>query len=163
MLFKRKVSVNEYCTTRFDLLFSAEQAERWLEIKRSSPDPVIAAIGAEFYLKHLRAVHFLLLSMAVRERYAWESDIMMGLDVCSRRYLESHKSTYEGNLAELYYQRYRRSNTLPKNRLFETAEFMLDCLCDEKCSQESVLALQEQLDSACASFRADFREIKLIP
>ena len=133
MLFKRKISVEEYCKTRLDLLFSEEQAERWLQLKKSNLDPTIIAIDDDLFLTHMRAVHIELLSMVVVKKYAGSYKILMEMSMFIRKYLNEHKQLIVESLQDIYSQAIGSS---PIDGILAMTCCMLENICQNQCAQK---------------------------
>lgn len=158
MLFRRKLSVSEYCATRLDTLFSTQQTELWLQLKQSWSDRAVATAADDFYLTNLRAAHIEVLSMAVAKKYA---DIYMSLEMekSITIFLDNHHQSAIKDLLPLYN---RALASLPSDGILGIAQFFAAQVCHNNCSQDTVLAFAAQLYAALESIRQDFKFIKLI-
>lgn len=158
MLFKQKISVSDYCRTRIDLLFSVEQAELWLQLKRSCPDHAIVAISDNLYLTHLRAVHIELLSMVVTKKYMPNLDRVMQMSEFIETYLDNHNQLEIKSLLRPY----SRALGSPIDGILAIVQSMMAYICQNQCKQETVFAFRELCYGAVQSIRADFKEVKLV-
>ena len=157
MFFKRKISVSTYCSTRLDLLFSAEQADRWLQLKRSWPDPAVVGVDDDLYLAHLRAAHIELLSMVITKQYR-------NINLCMEAgtFIEKYLNDRNVSKIKTLIQQYNRAlGSSPIDSILAMAQSMASYLCQNECSQESILAFREQFYAAVESYRSDFKEVKL--
>jgi len=158
MLFKQKISVSDYCRTRLDLLFSSEQAELWLQLKRSFSDNAIVTVNDDLYLTHLRAVHIELLSMVVTKKYMPDLDIVMQMSDFIETYLDNHNELEIKSLLRLY----SRALASPMDGILSMVQSMMDYICQNQCKQETVFAFRELCYGVVQSIRADFKEVKLV-
>jgi hypothetical protein len=158
MFFKRKISVSTYCATRLDLLFSREQADRWLELKHSWPDPAIVGIDDNLYLTHLRSAHIELLLMVITKKYMPNLDICTQASTFIEKYLDDHNALMIKNLIDLYHRALASS---PIDGVLAMAQALAYHICQSQCSQETIHALGGQLYGAVESYRSDFKEVKL--
>lgn len=160
MFFKREISVSAYCKTRLDLLFGENQAQLWLRLKQSWPDYKNLSVSDHLYLAHLRAAHIQILSMIVIKKYASNLDIFIELDKFIDNYLDEHNESYIKELLPLYSKALGSS---PIDGILAIAEFMANCIYQDKCSEETILSFRAQLYGAIHSIQADFKEVKLLP
>jgi hypothetical protein len=159
MFFKRKISVDEYCKTRLDLLFSDQQAQVWLQLKQSWPDFKYLSISDNLYLSHLRAAHIEILLMVVIKKFALRNNIYDEVEEFIDNYLNEHNESNIMDLLPLYSHALGSS---PIDGVLVMAKFMADCLYQGKCSQETILSFRVQLYGAIDSIRADFKKVKLV-
>lgn len=159
MFFKRKISVSEYCTTRLDLFFSSQQTELWFQLKQAWPDDAVVTANDDLYLTHIRAAHIEVLSMAVTKKYA---DIYISIEMGKfiNNFLDHRAQSTIENLLPLYS---RALASLPSDGILGIAQFLAEQICQNNCSQDTVLAFGAQLYGALESIRADFKQIKLVP
>lgn len=160
MFFKRKISINEYLTTRLDLLFSAEQAERWLEVKKLCGDEAFAGIRDDLYLMHLRAAHIQLLYMVVIKRYYRDLDLLFGIEAFIDQYLDGRNEP----LIKLYLDLY--SDALGSSAIdgvLAMTGAVMESLCHNACCRETLFGFRSLFYGAVASIRADFKQVKLVP
>src|SRR6266545_4202585 len=73
MLFKKKVSVEDYCTQNFKPLFSRERETTWEALRRACNDSALSAVEAELYYKHLRAVFIQLMLIGVAKNCSMDA------------------------------------------------------------------------------------------
>jgi hypothetical protein len=159
LLFKRNITINEYLTTRLDLLFSSEQAERWLELKRACGDKVVSDLEDDLYLMHLRAASIVLLSMVLTKKYFRNDDIMFSMSMFIDKYLDHRNEPLIKHFIDLYSQAMGR---IPTDGILAVAFAMLEYLCQHEYAQETLLGCREMFYDAVASFRADFKDVKLV-
>ncbi len=159
MFFKRKISVSEYCRTRLDLLFSSQQTELWLQLKQAWPDKAIVTANDDLYLTNIRAAHIEVLSMAVTKKYA---DIYISIEMSKsiNSFLDHHAQSTIKNTLPLYN---RALASIPQDGILGIAQFLAEIICQNNCSQDTVLAFGGQLHGALESIHADFKQIKLVP
>ncbi len=157
MFLKRKISVSTYCSTRLDLLFSTEQADRWLQLKRSWPDSAVTELNDGPYLAHLRATHIALLLMVLTKKCR-DINLSIEADTFIEKYLEENNASMIKNLIELY----NRALAAPVDGVLAIAQAMASYLCQNQCSQETILDFGRQLYGAVDSYSADFKKVKIV-
>ncbi|MGB5107111.1 MAG: hypothetical protein WBP29_02865 [Candidatus Zixiibacteriota bacterium] len=158
MFFKRKIPVSEYCTTRLDLLFSPQQAELWLQLKRSWPDISVVHASNDVYLTNIRAAHIEVLSMAVTKR---SRDIYVSVTMqrSIETYLDQHSYMTVKALLPMYA---RALASFPPDGILGIAHFLAESVCPSGYSEDTVIGFGGQLYGALESIRGDFKQVKLI-
>jgi hypothetical protein len=159
MFFKRKISVDEYCKTRLDLLFSDQQTQVWLQLKQSWPDYINLSASDHLYLTHLRAAHIEILLMVVIKKFALRNNIYDEVEECIDNYLNEDN---ESNIIDILplYSRALGSSSI--DGILSMAKFMATNICNDKCPQETILSFRVQLYGAIDSIRADFKKVKIV-
>jgi hypothetical protein len=160
MFFKRKISVDEYCKTRLDLLFSDQQTQVWLQLKQSWPDFKYLSVNDHLYLMHLRAAHIEILLMVVIKKFVLRNNIYDEVDEFIDNYLNEHNESNITDLLPLYSHALGSS---PIDGILAMANLIANSLYQDKCSQEIILLFRAQLYGAIDLIRADFKKVKLFP
>jgi hypothetical protein len=69
MLFKKRVTVPQYCETRLQLIFSPRQDDIWMELKRDTTDAALHRAGDQLFLDNMHAAHLQLMGVAIMKTY----------------------------------------------------------------------------------------------
>ena len=159
MFFKQKITASDYCKTRLDLLFSVEQANRWLDIKRVWPDPALVAADDDAFLTYLRGAHIELLSMVITKWY-----LMRNREVVSEsmRYIDEYLDDHDPSMKLLVDQYCHALASSPVDGPSGMVAAMMDWLCPKGCNQETFYGLRAQFQGAIDSYRKDFKQVKLV-
>ena len=65
MFFKKKVDIEDYCTSNLDALFSPEREATYERLREACADPALTAADRKLYFDHVRAVVIQLLHVAI--------------------------------------------------------------------------------------------------
>ena len=105
MFFKEKISIDLYLQTRLDLLFSNEQINRWLQLKKSLGEELLISVNDDLFLEHIEAAHIEVIYMVLSKRYADNSDIPLKMEDYIKFYLIKNNQSYINELLPLYSNR----------------------------------------------------------
>ncbi len=157
MLFKRRLSVDEYCTTRLNLLFSPQQADLWNSARLSSPDPVFRACAADTFLANMRAVHVELMALPIAKTYP----IVIGMEASDAidRYLDR---TGNGELRPLVQEYNQAFGSSPSDGILIMAQLFADRVAGGRLAQSTVRQVYEDMYVALRSLYDDFKKIRLV-
>src|ERR1039457_683099 len=111
MFFKKKVSVEDYCTGNFAALFSREREETWEALRQACNDSELSAVEAQLYYDHLRAVFIQLMSIAVAK--SCSMDASSDAHVFVMMYLKRHNHSEIDEIAKGYNQAFASSGLAP--------------------------------------------------
>jgi len=64
-LFKKKITIFDYCDEKFDLITSQEKEKNWIQLLEYCKDPVLDMIDKELYCENLRAVNLQLIGIGL--------------------------------------------------------------------------------------------------
>jgi hypothetical protein len=142
-----------------DLLFSSEQTECWLEVKRLCGDKAVADLREDLYLMHLRAAHIQLLSMVLTKKYFRNDDILFSMSIFIDDYLDHRNESLIKHYVDFYSQALGSSAI---DGILAMAGAMMESLCQHASTRETLFGFREMFYSAVASFRSDFKEVKLV-
>src|SRR5712691_6976433 len=109
MLFKTKVSVEDYCKGNLETLFSRERDAVWETLRQSRNDSALNAVEAQLYYKHLRAVFIQLMLIGVAKKC--RMDASMDAHVFVMMYLKEQNLSEIHEISKGYSQAFASSGT----------------------------------------------------
>ncbi len=158
MLFKNKVSVNEYCTKNLTPLFSTEREVTWEALRHACNDNQLSHVDAKLYYNHLRAVFIQLMLIAIAKNCS--------IDACSDAYVFVMMYLKDRNLIEIdqigngYNQAFA---TLGSDGVKEMVVHFARSLTGDELKEETGERLYVEFYSVLKLFFDDFKSLKLTP
>ena len=162
MFFKKKVSVEDYCTQNFTPLFSREREATWEALRRACNDSALSAVDAQLYYDHLRAVFIQLMLIAVTK--SCSMDASSDAHVFVMMYLERHDHSEIDQISKGYNQAFASSGLAPnRDGVAEMVAHFADMLTSDRMQQATIERLYIEFYGILKIFFDDFRSIKLVP
>ena len=109
MLFKKNVSVTDYCTGLLMPLFSQEREATWDGLRTRCNDAALNQTDKNLYYDNVRAVMFRLMQIAIAKNCHVESGVAARLFMDD--YLKKHGLTEIDSLSDEYNQAFGSSDT----------------------------------------------------
>jgi hypothetical protein len=109
MLFKKKISVTDYCTGKLTALFSQEREATWDSLRARCNDAALNQADKNLYYDNLRAIMVRLMVIATVKHCNWESDTATRLFISD--YLKKRNLTEIDSLSGEYSQAFGSSYT----------------------------------------------------
>jgi hypothetical protein len=162
MFFKKKVSVEDYCTRNFTPLFSREREATWEALRRACNDSAFSAVEPQLYYDHLRAVFIQLMLIAVAKNCSM--DASSDAHVFVMMYLKRHNRSDIDEISRGYNQAFGSSSLAPnRDGVAEMVSHFASVLTSDGLQQATVERLYVEFYAILKAFFDDFRSIKLIP
>jgi hypothetical protein len=162
MFFKKKVSVEDYCTQNFTPLFSREREATWEALRRSCNDSALSAVKAQLYYNHLRAVFIQLMLIAVTK--SCSMDASSDAYVFVMMYLKRHNHPEIDQISKGYNQAFGSSGLAPnRDGVTEMVAHFADMLTSDRLQKATSERLYAEFYRILKIFFDDFRSIKLVP
>ena len=162
MFFKKKVSVEDYCTRNFTPLFSREREATWEALRRACNDSALSAVEAQLYYDHLRAVFIQLMLIAVAK--SCSMDVSSDAHVFVMMYLKRHNHSEIDEISKGYNQAFASSGLAPnRDGVAEMVAHFADVLTADKLQQATIERLYVEFYAILKVFFDDFKSIKLVP
>ena|SRR3989442_1499918 len=158
MFFKKKVSVEDYCTRNFVPLFSTERETTWEALRRACNDSALSAVEAQLYYKHLRAVFIQLMLIGVAKNCGMDASSDAHLFVSM--YLKEHNHSEIDEISNGYSRAFQSSGT---DGIREMVLHFADSLTEGKLQPETVEQLYVEFYGILRIFFDDFKSFKLLP
>jgi hypothetical protein len=95
MFFKRKISVQDYCSGTLDALFSRDRETVYEQLRQLCADLVLSAVDQNTYFNHIRAIKMQLVLIAINKTYGLSARtirISSDAGVCVMKYLHESQS-----------------------------------------------------------------------
>ena len=162
MFFKKKVSVEDYCTQSFTPLFSREREATWEALRRVCNDSTLSAVEAQLYYGHLRAVFIQLMLVAVTKNCSL--DTSSDAHVFVMMYLKRHNHPEIDLISKGYNQAFAASGLAPnRDGVAEMVAHFANVLTSDRLQQATIKWLYVEFYGILKIFFDDFRSIKLVP
>ena len=157
MLFKRRISVSEYCTTRLDLLLSPQQAKIWTSARAASPDPAFRQWDQAVFLANMRAAHLQLLGIPITRSYPF------GLSMEASEFIDDYlaRSEHEG-LKPLVLEYNSAFGSSPTDGVLAMAQLFGDKVGEGRLAEATIRQLWEDFYAALRSVFDDFKKVRLV-
>jgi len=159
MFFKEKISIDLYLQTRLDLLFSNEQINRWLQLKKSLGEELLISVNDDLFLEHIEAAHIEVIYMVLSKRYADNSDIPLKMEDYIKFYLIKNNQSYINELLPLYS---KALASTPTDGVLGLAKFLSDSVCPDSNTVKAVNVFSDQLYNAVGSIHSDFKTMNIV-
>ena len=162
MFFKKKVSVEDYCTQNFTPLFAREREATWEALRRACNDSALSAVESRLYYDHLRAVFIQLMLIAVAKRCS--RDASFDAHVFAHMYLKQQNYSEINEIAMGYSQAFASSGLAPnRDGVAEMVVHFASVLASDRLQQVTLDRLYVEFYAILKIFFDDFRSIKLVP
>jgi hypothetical protein len=162
MFFKKKVSVEDYCTRNFALLLSKEREAVWETLRQACNDSALSAIDTQLYYDHLRAAFTQLMLIAVAKNC--RMDTSMDAHVFAQMYLKQQNHSEISEIAMGYSQAFASSGLAPnRDGVTEMVAHFAGVLPTNKLQQATIEQLYVEFYAILKMFFDDFKSIKLVP
>jgi hypothetical protein len=159
MFFKEKISIDLYLQTRLDLLFSNEQINRWLQLKKSLGEELLISVNDDLFLEHIEAAHIEVIYMVLSKRYADNSDIPLKMEDYIKFYLIKNNQSYINELLPLYS---KALASTPTDGVLGLAKLLSDSVCPDSNTVKAVNVFSDQLYNAVGSIHSDFKTMNIV-
>ena len=159
MFFKKKLSIDLYLQTRFELLFNNEQINRWLQLKQSQGDELLISVKDDLFLEHMEAAHIEVVYMVLTKKFAGNSDISMKMEDYIKFYLIKNHQSYINELLPLYS---KALASTPTDGVLGLAKFLSDSVCPDSNTVKAVNVFSDQLYNAVGSIHSDFKTMNIV-
>jgi len=157
MLFKKKVSVEDYCTQNLVPIFSRDREVTWEVLRRACNDNSLSSVDSQLYYKHLRAVFIQLMSIGVAKNCGLDASIDAAVFVTM--YLNKHNLSEIDELSKGYNQAFASSGT---DGVKEMVLIFADNLSAGNMKPETIERLYGEFYGILRIFFDDFKSFKLV-
>ncbi len=157
MLFKKKISVEEYCTWTLTSLFSTDREAAWESLRLSCNDPHLSAVDPDTYYKNLRAVVIDLMLIAITKNCSL--DVSMDARFFVMTYL-NERSLEEIELLSSDYN--RAFGTIGADGVEQMALLFAYKLTSSKMSAVTTQRFLAEFYEFLRAFFDEFKSIKLV-
>lgn len=162
MFFKKKVSVEDYCTRNFTPLFSRERETEWEALRQTCKDSALSAVEAQLYYDHLRAVFIQLMLIAVTK--SCSMDASSEAHVFAMMYLKRHNHPQIDEVSKGYNQAFASSGLAPnRDGVAEMVAHFAEVLTSDTLQEATIERLYVEFYGILRIFFDDFRSTKLVP
>jgi hypothetical protein len=162
MFFKKKVSVEDYCTWNLTPLFSKERETTWETLRQASNDSQLMAVQAQLYYDHLRAVFIQLMLIAVAKSCSMHTSMDVHFFVMT--YLKRHKHSEIDEISKGYNQAFGSSGLAPnRDGVAEMVAHFASVLTSDRLQQATLERLYVEFQAILKIFINDLGSIKLVP
>jgi len=158
MFFKKKISVEDYCTGNLQTVFSKERDAVWETLRLVSSDGALNAIDVELYYKHLRAVFVQLMLIGIAKNCSM--DASSNAHVFVMVYLKERSLSEIQDISRGYNQAFASSMT---DGVRAMAVHFGDALTGGKIQQQTIDQLDVEFYAILRIFLDDFKRLKLVP
>ena len=158
MFFKKKLSVEDYCTRNLTPLFSKERETAWEAMRRASNDRQLSAVEAQLFYNHLRAVFIQLMLIAVAKNCSM--DASSDAHVFVMMYLKERNLSEIDEISKGYNRAFASSGT---DGVRQMVLHLADRLTAGKIQPETIEQLYAEFYGILRMFFDDFRSFKLVP
>jgi len=158
MFFKKRVSVEDYCTQNFTPLFSREREATWEALRRACNDIALSAVDAQLCYDHLRAVFIQLMLIAIIKNCSM--DVPSDAHAFVMMYLKEHNLSEIDEISHAYIQAFGRSGLAPnRDGVAEMVAHFTDVLTSGRLRQATIERLYVEFYGILKTFFDDFRSI----
>ena len=156
MFFKKKVSVEDYCTSSLRALFAKEREATWEVLRIACNDDQLTRIDAQLYYTHLKAVFTQLMLIAIAKKCNMDTSVDAHLFVMT--YLKKNGLSEIDEISKGYNQAFASSYT---DGIQQMVSHFADRLTAASMRQETVERLYAEFYAILMMFFNDFKSIKL--
>jgi hypothetical protein len=158
MFFRKKVSVDDYCTMNLMPLLSTEHEATWEAMRRACNNTALSAVPAQLYYDHLRAVFIELLLIAVAQSSSMDTSLDAHAFVMM--YLNEHNQSTINEISRGYSHAFASSDT---DGVAEMVAHFSAVLAGGTLQPAATEQLYVEFYSVLKIFFNDFSSIKLVP
>ena len=156
--FKQRMSIPDYCSPAFGLLFSYEQARYWISFKAQSNDRLLQGAEDDVFISNMCAANIQLLSVAINKtckNIVLASELYGFIDA----YLAKHGLSSLRPLKDTYNSAFGSSRV---DGVLAMAQLLSHRVSANGLSQDSVLQIRNDMYSSLAKYYISLKKIKLI-
>lgn len=158
MFFKKKVSVEDYCTRNLTPLFSKERETAWEGLRCDCNDSKLSAVDAQLYYNHLRAVFIQLMLIAIAKNCSM--DASSDAHVFVMMYLKERNLSVIDEISKDYNRAFAIPGT---DGVRQMVRHFAGSLTAGKMQPETIEQLYAEFYGILRIFFDDFRAFKLVP
>ena len=157
MLFRKKMTVAQYCDANLVTLFSREREDTWEKMRRACDDPWLNAVDKDVYYIHMRAILIELMLIAITKSCA--------MRISSDAYVHVEKYLSKRNLSKINALTSEYSNafgTIGTDGVEQMALRFTELLTGGRVQQATAQRFFAEFYSMLKVFFDDFKNIKLV-
>ena len=157
MLFKKKISVEDYCRSNLTPLLSKERELTWEAMRRTCNDSQLNGVEAQLYYKHLRAVfiQLMLISLAKNCNIYVSSDAHVFMMLL----LKEHNLSDIDAICMEYSEAFASSTT---DGVLQMVLHFSERLTASRMHEKTIETLYAEFYGILRLFFNDFKSIKLV-
>lgn len=157
MLFKKKVLVEDYCTSTLTPVFAKEREATWEALRRSCNDSRLNAVDAQLYYSHLRAVFIQLMLIAITKNCSM--DVSSDAHVFVMMYLRERDLSSIDAITKEYSHAFASSST---DGVLQMLMHFADALTGSTIGEATTERLYAEFYAILGAFLEDFKSIRLV-